>query len=121
MPRIVEHRSALPNSPVVEMHVPYNPECEFPVHAKVESSLHRAHLEPKPFSEILPVADAFLQALACAERAGTTVVWIDDSGGRPDKRSIRDVGASRSALRTAAALVTLREPARVGHRPRRRS
>ena len=54
MPRIVEHRSALPNGPVVEVHVQYDPECEFPVHARVEISLHRAHLEPKPFPEILP-------------------------------------------------------------------
>ena len=96
MPRIVEHRSALPNGPVVELHVQYDPECEFPVHARVEISLHCAHLEPKPFPEILPVADAFLQALAYAERAGISVVWIDDPGGYfpPHNRPVRDVGAS---------------------------
>ncbi len=31
MTRIVEHRSALPFGPVVEVHVRYNPEGEFPV------------------------------------------------------------------------------------------
>jgi hypothetical protein len=56
--RIVEHRSALPFGPVVELHVRYDPECEFPVHAKVEIVSFGAILEPKPFPEILPVADA---------------------------------------------------------------
>ena len=38
MTRIVEHRSALPFGPAVEVHVRYDPECEFPVHANVEIS-----------------------------------------------------------------------------------
>jgi hypothetical protein len=34
------------------------------------------------------------QALAYAERAGLTVIWIDDPGGLfpPEKRPVRDVG-----------------------------
>jgi hypothetical protein len=50
-------------------------------------------LEPKPFPEILPVADAFLQALAYAERVGIACVWVDDPGDHfpPDKRPVRDV------------------------------
>jgi hypothetical protein len=91
--RIVEHRSALPFGPVVELHVRYDPECEFPVHAKVEIVSFGAILEPKPFPEILPVADAFILALAYAERAGIACVWVDDPGGYfpPDKRPVRDV------------------------------
>ena len=93
MTRIVEHRSALPFGPAVEVHVRYDPECEFPVHANVEISSYGAQLEPKPFPEILPVADAFLQALAYAERVGIACVWVDDPGGYfpPDKRPVRDV------------------------------
>ena len=93
--RIVEHRSAIPFGPAVEVHVRYDPECEFPVHATVEISMYGVQLEPKPFPKILPVADAFLQALAYAERVGIACVWIDDPGGYfpPDKRPARDINA----------------------------
>jgi hypothetical protein len=93
MTRIVEHRSALPFGPAVEVHVQYDPECEFPVHARVEVSLYGAQLEPRPFPEILRVADAFLHALAYAERMGIACVWVDDPGGYfpLDKRPVRDV------------------------------
>lgn len=96
MTRIVEHRSALSFGPAVELHVRCNPVREFPIYATVEVSSYGAPLEPKPFPEILPVTDAFLQALAHAERVGIACVWIDDPGGHfpPEKRPVRDVSDS---------------------------
>jgi hypothetical protein len=76
MTRIVEHRSALPFGPAVELHVRYDPEAEIPVHATVEISVYGARLQPGPFPDPLPVVDAFLQALAYAERVGIACVWI---------------------------------------------
>lgn len=95
MTRIVEHRSAILFGPVVEVHVRYDPESEFPVQAAVEIGLYGAQLEPKPFPQTLPVADAFLQALAYAERSGIACVWIDDPGGHfpPNKRPVRDTNS----------------------------
>ncbi|MGP0086981.1 MAG: hypothetical protein ACLP0B_25690 [Steroidobacteraceae bacterium] len=95
MTRIVEHRTALPFGPAMEVHVHYPSEAEFPVHATVEISEYGARLEPRPFPDPLPVADAFLQALAYAERVGIACVWIDDPGGHfpPEKHPVRDVNA----------------------------
>jgi hypothetical protein len=52
-------------------------------------------IDPEAFPQPLPVADAFLQALAYAERAGISCVWIDDPGGHfpPEKRPVRDIEA----------------------------
>jgi hypothetical protein len=94
MTRIVEHRSALPNGPVIEVHVRPCATAEPPIVATVNVSVFGQDPDPTAFPERLPVNDAFLQALAYAERAGITVVWIDDPNGLfpPDKRPVRDVG-----------------------------
>ena len=95
MTRIIEHRSALPFGAVVEVHVQRDVNGETPVLATVEVTTFGARLDPDAFPQPLPAADAFLQALAYAERAGIASVWIDDPGGYfpPDKRPVRDVSA----------------------------
>jgi hypothetical protein len=96
MVRIVEHRSALPNGPVVEVHVRHDASADSATYATIAITVYGQNPDPDAFPERLPVADAFLQALTYAERAGITVVWLDDPGGRfpPDKRPIRDASAS---------------------------
>lgn len=91
--RIVEHRSALPNSPVVEVHVRRDATTDPAVFAYVNVNAFGQNPDPTAFPERLPPTDAFLQALAYAERAGITVVWVDDPGGHypPEKRPVRDV------------------------------
>ena len=95
MTRIIEHRSALPFGAVIEVHVQRGVNGETPVLATVEVTTFGARLDPDAFPQSLPAADAFLQALAYAERAGIASVWIDDPGGYlpPDKRPVRDVSA----------------------------
>jgi len=95
MTRIVEHRSALPFGPVVEVHVRYDADAETPVFASVGVSTFGAMPDPEGFPQPLPAADAFLQALAYAERVGIACVWINDPGGHfpPDKRPLRDASA----------------------------
>jgi hypothetical protein len=94
MTRIVEHRSALPFGTVVEVHVHRGPVDDAPVLATVNVTKFKLDLES--FVDPLPVADAFLQALAYAERAGIACVWIDDPDGHfpPEKRPVHDVTAS---------------------------
>ena len=91
--RIIEHRSALPNGPVVEVHVRRDATADPAVFAYVNVNVFGQNPDPTAFPERLPPTDAFLQALAYAERAGITVVWVDDPGGHypPEKRPVRDV------------------------------
>jgi hypothetical protein len=93
MTRIVDHRSALPFGPVVEVHVRHDADAETPVFATVSVSTFGA--SPEAFPHPLPAAEAFLQALAYAERVGIACVWIDDPGGHfpPEKRPVGDVCA----------------------------
>jgi transcriptional regulator with XRE-family HTH domain len=93
MTRIVEHRSALPNGPVVEVHIRRDATADPAVFAYVNVNVFGQNPDPTAFPERLPPTDAFLQALAYAERAGITVVWVDDPGGHypPEKRPVRDV------------------------------
>lgn len=95
MTRVIEHRSALPFGAVVEVHVRRDVNSETPVSAIVDVTMFGKTLDPEAFPEPLPAADAFLQALAYAERAGIASVWIDDPGGHfpPEKRPVRDVSA----------------------------
>ena len=91
--RIVEHRSALPNGPVVEVHVRRDATADPAVFAYVNVNVFGQNPDPTAFSERLPPTDAFLQALAYAKRAGIAVVWMDDPGGHypPEKRPVRNV------------------------------
>ncbi|MGE3266857.1 hypothetical protein [Methylocystis sp.] len=93
MTRIVEHRSALPNGPVVEVHIRRDATADPAVFAYVNVNVFGQNPDPTAFPERLPPTDAFLQALAYAERAGITVVWVNDPGGHypPEKRPVRDV------------------------------
>jgi len=93
MTRIVEHRSALPFGPVEEVHVRHDADTETPVFATVSVNTFGATPDPGAFPQPLPAADAFLQALAYAERVGIACVWINDPGGHfpPEKRPVRDV------------------------------
>ncbi len=95
MVRIIEHRSALPNGLILAMHVHHDPDADPSVFAKLAVELFGQPQSPEAFPERMPVEEAFLQALAHAERAGMTVVWIDDPGGHfpPEKRPVRDVTA----------------------------
>lgn len=90
MARIVEHRSALPNGPVVEVHVRRDAGAEATVIASVNINVFGKNPDPTAFAARMPVEQAFLQALAYAERAGITVVWIDDPSGcfPPEKRPV---------------------------------
>jgi len=92
MTRIVDHRSALPFGPVVEVHVHHDADAESPVFATVSVSTFGATPDPEAFPQPLPAADALLQALAYAERLGIACVWINDPGGHfpPEKRPVRD-------------------------------
>jgi hypothetical protein len=92
MPRIVEHRSALPNGPLIAMHVRRDANADPRVFATVAIEVFGRNPSPDAFPDRLPVADAFLQALAYAERADIPVVWIDDPLRLfpPDKRPARD-------------------------------
>ncbi len=94
MTRIIEHRSALPFGRVVEVHVRHDPNADPAVYATINVSVFGQNPNPDAFPEALSVAEAFLQAIAYAERAGIAVVWIDDPGGYfpPEKRPVRDVG-----------------------------
>jgi hypothetical protein len=93
MTRIVEHRSALPFGTVVEVHVHRGPVADTPILATVNVTKFSSRPDPDSFVDPLPVADAFLQALAYAERAGIACVWIDDPDGHfpPEKRPMHDV------------------------------
>jgi hypothetical protein len=93
--RIVEHRSALPNGAVVELRVSHDAASNTPVLATIALTKFGADLDPSAFPQPLPVADAFLAALAYAELAGVTCVLIDDPGLHfpPEKRPVRDVSA----------------------------
>ncbi|MEK4031524.1 hypothetical protein WOA01_00185 [Methylocystis sp. IM2] len=95
MVRIVEHRSALPNGPILAVHVRHDANSEPPVFAHVAVEVFGQSAHPDAFPEHMPAEEAFLQALAYAERAAIAVVWIDDPGGHfpPDKRPVRDVQA----------------------------
>jgi len=90
MTRIVEHRSALPFGTVVEVHVHRGPVADTPMLATVNVTKFSSRPDPDSFVDPLPVADAFLQALAYAERAGIACVWIDDPDGHfaPEKRPV---------------------------------
>jgi hypothetical protein len=92
MTRVVEHRSALPFGPVLALHVRRGAGAEAPVLATIEASLFGKSLDPEAFPKTLPVADAFLEALAYAERTGIACVWVDDPGGHfpPARRPARD-------------------------------
>ena len=95
MIRIVEHRSALPNGAVVELRVSHDAASETPVLAAIVLTKFGADLDPSAFPQPLPVADAFLAALAYAELAGVTCVLIDDPGLHfpPEKRPVREASA----------------------------
>jgi hypothetical protein len=105
MTRIVEHRSALPLGTVVEVHVHRGPVADAPVPATVDVTKFNSRLDLESFVDPVPVADAFLQALAYAERAGIACVWIDDPDGHfpPEKRPVHDVTASWQSLVQARA------------------
>jgi hypothetical protein len=93
MTRIIEHRSALPNEPVICVHVRHDPSGDPPIYARVAVEVFGQNPVPDAFPPRLPVEDAFLAALAYAERAGITVLWIDDPGRYfpPAKRPVKDV------------------------------
>ncbi len=95
MVRIIEHRSALPNGLILAVHVRHDPDAEPSVFANLAVELFGQPQPPDTFPERLPVEEAFLQALSYAERAGITVIWLDDPGRHfpPDKRPVRDVQA----------------------------
>ena len=97
MTQIVEHRSALPFGPVVEVHVRHDPDADTPIFATVSVSTFGATPDPEAFPQSLPAADALLQALAYkeAERVGIACVWINDPGGHfpPENRPVRDASA----------------------------
>jgi hypothetical protein len=90
MARIVEHRSALPFGTVVEVHVHRDPVADAPVLATINVTKFSSQLDLESFVDPLPVAEAFLRALAYAERAGIACVWIDDPDGHfaPEKRPV---------------------------------
>jgi hypothetical protein len=94
MVRIVEHRSALPNGPILAVHVRHDANAEPAVFAHIAVEVFGQSAHPEAFPERMPVEDAFHQALAYAERAGLTVVGIDDPGGffKSGKRPVRDAG-----------------------------
>ncbi|WP_363348859.1 hypothetical protein [Methylocystis echinoides] len=94
MVRIVEHRSALPNGPILAVHVRHDADVEPHVFARIAVEVFGQSAHPDAFSERMPVEKAFLQALAYAEHAGLTVLWIDDPGQHfpPDKRPVMDAG-----------------------------
>ena len=94
MTRIVEHRSALPFGPVVEVHIQHDAERDPSVYATVVIQVFGRNPDPDVFPQRLPANDAFLQAVAYAERVGIACVWINDPGGYfpPDKRPARDIG-----------------------------
>lgn len=94
MTRIVEHRSALPNGPVVCVHVRRDPDSDHAVFASVALEVFGQSPDPDAFPQRLPVEEAFLHALSYAERAGVAVVWIDDPHSLfpPTKRPVREVG-----------------------------
>jgi hypothetical protein len=94
MVRIVENRRALPNGLILALRVRQDPRAAPSVFAKVTVERFGRIDCADPFPERLPVTDAFLQALAYAERAGITVLWIDDPEGHfpPEKRRVRNVG-----------------------------
>ncbi len=91
MVRIIEHRSALPNGLILAMHVRHDPNGDPSVFAELAVELFGQRQSPEAFSERLPVDEAFLQALAYAESAGITILWLDDPGRHfpPDKRPRR--------------------------------
>jgi hypothetical protein len=93
MVRIVEHRSALPNGPILAVHVRHDAKAEPAIFAHIAVEVFGQSAHPDAFPERMLVEEAFLQALAYAESAGLTVIWIDDPGGffPPGKRPIRDV------------------------------
>lgn len=92
MVRIIEHRSALPNGPIIAVHVRCGANANDPVLAQVAIEVFGRSPSPDTFPDRLPVRDAFLQALAYAERAGIAVIWLDDPLGLfpPEKRPVRD-------------------------------
>jgi hypothetical protein len=67
-------------------------------------------IDPEAFPQPLPVADAFLQALAYAERAGISCVWIDDPGGHfpPEKRPVRDIEHASNLARRLARVAAFK-------------
>jgi hypothetical protein len=94
MPRIVEHRSALPNGPIIALHIRTEAGGDPAVFATVAVEVFGQRVNPDEFPGRLPVSDAYLQALAYAERSGIAVIWIDDPLRLfpPDKRPIGDGG-----------------------------
>jgi hypothetical protein len=90
--RIVEHRSALPNGPIIALHIRRDANAEPSIFARVAIEVFGRSPAPDAFPERLPVADAFLQALSYAERQGIAVMWIDDPLGLfpPQKRPAPD-------------------------------
>src|SRR5512136_1490049 len=99
MVRIVEHRNDLPSGLILAVHVRHDPSADPSVFAKVAVELFGQSQYRDVFPECLPVKEAFLQALAYAERAWISVVWIDDPGGHfpPDKRPVRDASGDLGA------------------------
>jgi hypothetical protein len=80
MVRIVEHRSALPNGPVVRVQVRDDPSASPSIYASIAVEVFGQNPVPDAFPPRLPVEAAFLQAVEYAERVGIAVVWIDDPG-----------------------------------------
>jgi hypothetical protein len=70
MPRIVEHRSAIPNGPIIAVHVRHDANAEPPVFADVAVEVFGLSPAPDVFPERMPVQEAFLQAISYPERAG---------------------------------------------------
>lgn len=97
MVRIIEHRSALPNGLILAVHIRHDPGADPAVFDTIAVELFGQPQSPDAFPERLPVEEAFLQALAYAERAGITVVWLDDPGRYfpPDKRQVKMLARGR--------------------------
>lgn len=80
MVRIVEHRSALPNGPVVCVHVRQDMAADPSIYARVSVEVFGQSPVPHAFPPRLPVEDAFRQAVTYAECVGIAVIWVDDPG-----------------------------------------
>ena len=81
MTRIIEHRSALPFGPVVEVHVRHDVNADPTVYATINVTVFGQGPDPDAFPQPLPAADAFQQAIAYG--AGRDHLRVDRRPWRP--------------------------------------
>jgi hypothetical protein len=96
MVRIVEHRSALPNGPVVCVHVRQDMTADPSIYARVTVEVFVQSPVPDAFPPRLPVEDAFRQAVTYAECVGIAVIWIDDPGRHFPREKRPEVDGKRA-------------------------